>query len=56
MAKSALSGVGQCIDLGLGSVLNRPHSSFTAGKEREMAAENVKINVPCSLPYRVVVG
>ena len=34
MAKSALTGLEQCVDLGLRSVLNRPHSSFTVTGEK----------------------
>lgn len=53
--RSTLSGLSQCVDLGTGSVVNTPHSKLTVREETEMAMENAKIIVPCSLPYWVVI-
>lgn len=53
MVKSALTDLVQFDDLGLGSVFNSLHGSFTVRKENELAAGDDKISVSCSLLYRV---
>ena len=53
MGRSTVTDLGQCVDLGVGSVLNRPYNDFTRRKETGLVAGDAKINVP-SLPYRVI--